>query len=152
MMAKQRTLTPLSGVVESVNDKGVRVGGEWRNFSKYAEGLPDFRQGQQVTLLMDGDFVMGVAGGLAAQSEAGGYRSGDTAPRPAGTSANDAAGGVSGLSRDVLIVRQSSLKAAIDLCAIVAQVNPDVAKTEAVLKVAASFESWVLRPAAQEGR
>jgi hypothetical protein len=145
-MAKQRNLTPLSGVVESVNDKGVRVGGEWRNFSKYAEGLPDFRQGQQVTLLMDGDFVMGVAAGLAAQSEASGYRSGDTAPRPISNGANEAAGGVPGLSRDVLIVRQSSLKAAIDLCAIVAQVNPDVARSESVLKVAASFESWVLRP------
>jgi hypothetical protein len=151
-MAKQRNLTPLSGVVESVNDKGVRVGGEWRNFSKYAENLPDFRQGQQVTLLMDGDFVMGVAGGLAAQSEASGYRSGDTAPRHTGTSANEAAGGVPGLSRDVLIVRQSSLKAAIDLCAIVAQVSPDVVKTEAVVKVAAALESWVLRPVAPEGR
>jgi hypothetical protein len=151
-MAKQRNLTPLSGVVESVNDKGVKLGGEWRNFSKYAENLPDFRQGQQVTLLMDGDFVMGVAGGLAAQSEAGGYRGGDTAPRPISTSGNEAAGGVPGLSRDVLIVRQSSLKAAIDLCAIVAQGSPDVAKTETVLKVAANFESWVLRPAAPEGR
>jgi hypothetical protein len=151
-MAKQRNLTPLSGVVESVNDKGVKVGGEWRNFSKYAENLPDFRQGQQVTLLMDGDFVMGVAGGLAAQSEVSGHSTGDTAPRPISNGANEAAGGVPGLSRDVLIVRQSSLKAAIDLCAIVAQVNPSAAKTEAVVKVAAAFESWVLRPPAPEGR
>jgi hypothetical protein len=147
-----RELVPLTGVVEATNEKGVKVDGEWRNWSKYCKDRPTLTRGQQVTLLMDGDFVMGVAGGLAAQSEASGYRSGDTAPRPISNGANEAAGGVPGLSRDVLIVRQSSLKAAVDLCAVVAQVNPSGAKTEAVLKVAAAFESWVLRPSAPEGR
>lgn len=152
----RKPLTPLTGLVQSVNDKGVKVDGEWRNFSKYATDLPEFEVGQRVTLLLDGDFVMGVGGGLSERTAAGGHAGGDAAPRRIAPDPSTDHGwsdgvvaGVAGVSRDVLIVRQSSLKAAVDLCAIVAQIDPAAAHSEAVLLVADKFVAWVLRP---EGR
>ena len=41
------------GAVEQVNDKGVKIGGEWRNFSKFAPDLVPPSRGQRVTVQLD---------------------------------------------------------------------------------------------------
>src|SRR3954468_19392774 len=62
-MAVQRAPTgTVSGVVEAVNPKGLKVEGTWYNRSQYRSygGVLWPTRGQQVTLLLDGDWLVDV--------------------------------------------------------------------------------------------
>jgi len=57
-----QTATPaetIRGAVEQVNERGVKLGGRWFNFSKYAAVTPPAR-GQAVILTVKGDFISAV--------------------------------------------------------------------------------------------
>ena len=108
----------LVGIAEQVNDKGVKVGGAWRNYSKFAPGLVPPQRGARVTVRLDGQgFVRGIEAADAV------LPIGDTAP-----------------SRDTLIVRQCVLKVAAEFCAS----RPDT-KTADLFALAARMEQWVTR-------
>lgn len=127
----KRDLEAVEVEIEAVNDRGVKFDGEWHNYSKYAKNLPEFRKGQTVTLLLDGDFVMGVEG--APQPSSNGE---------AKASQSASSGSTVGADRDRLIVREVALKAAVELGA----ASDPIASSDAVLSVAAKFEAWLLRP------
>lgn len=48
-----RETTQISGQVESVNEKGIKLGGAWYNFSKH-HTVPAVTKGQSVTLDIEG--------------------------------------------------------------------------------------------------
>ncbi|MGI8422984.1 MAG: hypothetical protein ACR2NO_02510 [Chloroflexota bacterium] len=50
----------VKGLVEQVNDRGVKLGGKWFNFSKYAQITAPTR-GQAVLMTVRGDFIAGIA-------------------------------------------------------------------------------------------
>lgn len=91
----QRTI---SGTVESVNPKGVKVNGEWANFSKFAADITPPERGQFVTLTLDkSGFVREVAA-------EGGNEPQGRQPQPAG-------------QKDRTITRLACLKAAAEFAA-----------------------------------
>lgn len=52
-----RETTQISGQVESVNEKGIKLGGAWYNFSKFNKVLTP-RRGDQITLTVEnGKFI-----------------------------------------------------------------------------------------------
>jgi len=113
---QQRTV---SGTVEAVNPKGVKVNGEWMNWSKWAEDPTPPERGQHVTLTLDkAGFVRSVETDGAATT---------TAQQPAG-------------QKDRLIVRQSSIKTAFSF----AESRPDMKAADAI-KLAAIIEQWIYR-------
>lgn len=115
----QRTI---SGTVESVNPKGVKVNGEWANFSKFAADITPPERGQFVTLTLDkSGFVREI------EAAGGGSEPLGRQPQPAG-------------QKDRTITRLAVLKAAAEFAAS----RPNATSAD-VLKVAASWEAWVLR-------
>jgi len=59
-MTQMAPAETVKGLVEQVNDRGVKLGGKWFNFSKYAQVAPPTR-GQTVLLTVKGDFIAGIA-------------------------------------------------------------------------------------------
>jgi len=105
-----------------VNERGVKIAGQWHNVSKWAEDVVMPERGQTVRLVLDnGGFIRAI--------------------EPAGPTPirQGAAGGPD--LRELRIIRQCVLKAAVDRAA----GRPDVSTSD-VLKVAEAFEAWVLRP------
>jgi len=106
----------LVGRVESVNDRGVRIDGTWRNISKWADDVTMPARGQVVALTLDGSgFVRAIAPAADAPPS-----------RQAG--------------RETTITRLSVLKAAAEFGA----ARPDLKSCD-VLAIAAAWERWVLR-------
>lgn len=110
----------VEGLVEAANDRGIKVGGEWRNMSKFHQlELP--AQGARARLELDSKgFIRSVQVLDAA---------------PPSTSSSD---------RTVEIRRLACLKAAATFCGHYATVHEDVKSTD-VLKVAEAFERWVTK-------
>lgn len=119
---QQRTV---SGTVEAVNPKGVKVNGEWHNWSKWADDPTPPERGQIVTLTLD---------------KAGFVRSAETdGSGPTNTTPQQSAG-----QKDRTITRLAVLKAAVEFAA-----SRPEAKSSDVLKIAESWERWVLREDAE---
>jgi len=117
----------VTGRVASVNEKGLKFEGarEWLNVSKYADGLILPEKGETVTV------TLGKAGFLRAV--ASGDRS-EVVPM------QNSAPGAASSHRDRTITRLAVLKAAAEFAAS----RPESTSTD-VLKIAASWEKWVLR-------
>src|SRR5205085_9056410 len=114
----------ITGRVTSVNPKGLKLddGAEWLNFSKFATDLVPPQLGQAVTLTLDQQgFVRGVAVTGASQGA------------PTGRQASQA-------QREATITRLAALKAAAEFAASRPQL-----KSGDVLRIAGSWERWVLR-------
>ena len=106
------------GTVEQVNDKGVKVGGAWRNYSRFAADMVPPTRGQRVTVQLDGQgFVRAIetAEGVSTVVE-------------------------DGPSKDTTITRLAILKAAAAFGAS----RPDL-KSSDVLRIAESWEAWTTR-------
>jgi hypothetical protein len=122
--------TYVSGVVRSVNDKGIKLEGQetWLNVSKFAVGVVLPERGASVTCTLDkGGFLRSVS---AADGSA------FSLPRVAGGS--DAPPSPS--TRDRTITRLAVLKAAAEFGA----ARPSL-KSGHVLAIAASWERWINR-------
>ena len=127
--------TTVSGVVTAVNPKGVKLAGEsdWLNFSKFATDLVIPERGEAVLLLLDkSGFIRSVQPAVG-PARSSGTASPQNAPRgqygPAGASA-----------KDRTITRLAVLKAAAEYAA-----SKPQSSSGDVLKIAASWERWVLR-------
>lgn len=122
----------ITGIVRSVNDKGLRLDGftDWFNVSKFAVGVTLPERGAAVTCTLD------KAGFLRAVETTDGVP-----PRVAGGS--DAPATPS--TKDRTITRLAVLKAAAEFGA----ARPNLRSGE-VLKIAASWERWVNRETAAE--
>ena len=109
----------IEGLVESANDHGIKVGGEWRNVSKFKPvDLPD--RGTRVRLELDAKgFIRDLEVLDSKLSE------------PLKTV---------GVDRDRTITRLAVLRSAVQLAA----GRADLKSTD-VLKIAELFEVWVLR-------
>jgi hypothetical protein len=106
------------GLVEATNPKGVKVEGRWWNWSQYGPRLPRPQRGQTVWLVAKRAFV-----------------------RELEIVEGDASGqGPGGPPKDVLIVRQTCLKAAAEFCASRAEL-----KSADLLALAERMEAWVCR-------
>ena len=106
------------GIVELVNDGGIKIGGAWMNYSKFAPDLVPPQRGQRVTAQLDkSGFVRSIAAADAVST------TGNTVP-----------------TKDVLIVRQCVVKAAAAFCAS----RPDL-KSSDLLALAERLEAWVTR-------
>lgn len=122
--------TYVSGVVRSVNEKGLKLEGydDWFNISKFAVGCVLPERGASVTCTLD------KGGFLRAVSAADG--SALSLPRVAGGS--DAPSAPS--TRDRTITRLAVLKAAAEFGA----ARPSL-KSGHILAIAASWERWISR-------
>jgi hypothetical protein len=108
----------IEGVVESVNERGIRVAGDWRNVSKFHPvDLPD--RGARVRLDLDGKGFIKTVQVL------------DQAPRAS-----------SAADRDRTITRLSVLKTAAAFLARMGQVHDGV-KSEHVIPLAERWLAWV---------
>jgi hypothetical protein len=119
----------VSGVVRSVNDKGLKLEGwdTWMNVSKFAVGVVLPERGETVTCTLD------KAGFLRAVAPSDGV-----APVRGGSDVLAAAAAPS--QKDRTITRLACLKAAAEFAA-----SRDL-KSGHVLSIAASWEKWVNRP------
>jgi hypothetical protein len=118
----------LTGRVVSVNEKGLKFegAGAWINVSKYAVGVTLPERGQEVTVTLD------TAGFLRAVQLADGSAPGVVpAPHAASTMVQQ---------KDRTITRLAVLKAAAEYAA-----SKPQSSSADVLKIAASWERWVLR-------
>ena len=110
----------VEGLVEAINDRGIRVAGEWRNVSKFHPvHLPE--RGTRVRLALD-------AKGFIKSMQVL-----DDAPSSAGSSWS---------SRDDTITRLSVLKTAANFLAQMGQVHQGV-KSEHVIPLAERWLAWV---------
>ena len=111
----------LVGLVESVNEKGVKIAGEWLNFSKWATDVTLPERGQVVALSLDkAGFVRSIAPAAATP---------------------DAQHGPS-VGRETLIIRQTCVKASAEFCAS----RPELRTTD-LLALAERMEAWIWREA-----
>ena len=113
----------ISGQVEATNDKGIRLGGRWFNYSQFGPEQPRPRRGQTVQLQARGSFIKSLAVLEGQQGERG--KNGSQRP-------------VAG--RETAITRLAVLKAAAEFLA----ARSD-ARSADVLKVAERWEAWVIR-------
>ena len=119
----------VEGIVESANDRGVKVGGEWRNVSRFHPvDLPD--RGARVRLELDNKGFIRSLQILQAAANAG-----------ASTIT----------TRDREIRRMAVLKAAANFLGLMSQAREEV-KSDHVLLLADKWLAWVERPEpAEEG-
>ncbi len=120
MWLPQQSVEQSAGVVEAVNERGVRIAGQWHNFSKFSD-VPRPMTGAQVELTLKGGWIQSLE--VVDESPSHGEKS----FQPATT-------------RERTIARLAVLKSAAAYCA----ARPD-AKANDVLKVATAWEAWVLR-------
>ena len=117
----------VEGIVEGANDCGIKVGGEWRNASKFHPvDLPD--RGTRVRLELDGKGFIRALHILDAASRAG-----------ASTTS----------TRDCEIRRMAVLKAAANFLGLMSQCREEV-KSDHVLLLADKWLAWVERPKSEE--
>ena len=122
--------THQSGIVRSVNDKGLKLEGfdSWFNVSKYAQDVTLPERGQEVTVTLD-------SSGFIRRVDAADGSLPSAAPQSAPQSAQSA-------TRERTITRLAVLKAAAEFGA--ARGN---LKSGDVLAIAATWERWVNRDA-----
>jgi hypothetical protein len=119
----------VTGRVEAVNERGLKLNGEWLNVSRYAVGVVLPERGAAVACTLD------KAGFLRSVEVV------DALPAPvAGGSDSQLATHNSQLTRDRTITRLAVLKAAAEFAA-----ARDGLKSGHVLSIAASWEKWVMR-------
>ena len=121
MAQTQPQVERVAGVVEAVNERGVRIAGTWHNFSRFAD-VPRPMKGARVELQVKGGSIQSLE-----------VVDGATGADSARATASDG-------SRERTIARLAILKSAAAYCA----ARPD-AKASDVLKVATAWEAWVLR-------
>jgi hypothetical protein len=126
MAVSRDPLPTVTGTVTSVNPKGLKLDGAagWLNFSKYAPDIVPPMNGQTVTLTLDR------AGFIRAVDAAGGSQEAVQARQATAS------------QRDATITRLAVLKAAAAFGA-----SRRDLKSGEVLKIAESWERWVLRDA-----
>jgi hypothetical protein len=128
-MAKQI----VSGEVEAVNAKGLKIDGSWLNYSKFYKGTTPGR-GDEVELVVDGNWINDISvknGGAVALP--GSAKSGAPRDRASGRY----------LDTDLRIARQVALKAAVDRANASGEDDDDK-----VIALAAKFEAFLNKPLA----
>ncbi len=109
----------LVGLVEGVNEKGVKIAGEWRNISKWATDVTLPERGQVVAVALDkSGYVRAIAPAAATP---------DAQQQPSA-------------GRETLIIRQTCIKAAAEFCAS----RPELRSAD-LIALAERMEQWVLR-------
>jgi hypothetical protein len=120
----------VTGIVRSVNEKGLKLEGQenWFNVSKFAVGVVLPERGQAVACTLD------KAGFLRAVEGVG------ELPAPVRGGSDVLAAAAAPSQKDRTITRLACLKAAAEFAA------PRDLKSGHVLSIAASWEKWVNRP------
>ncbi|MCL5021100.1 MAG: hypothetical protein M1339_05445 [Bacteroidetes bacterium] len=54
---KKTSKVPVSGTIERVNEKGIKVNGEWFNFSKFMSNVPVLREGDKIEFKSSKNFI-----------------------------------------------------------------------------------------------
>ena len=54
---KKTSKVPISGTIERVNEKGIKVNGEWFNFSKFMSNVPVLREGDLIEFKSSKNFI-----------------------------------------------------------------------------------------------
>ncbi len=54
---KKTSKVPVSGTIERVNEKGIKVNGEWFNFSKFMSSVPALREGDLIEFKSSKNFI-----------------------------------------------------------------------------------------------
>ena len=54
---KKTAKVPVSGTIERVNEKGIKVNGEWFNFSKFMSSVPALREGDLIEFKSSKNFI-----------------------------------------------------------------------------------------------
>ena len=54
---KKTSKVPVSGTIERVNEKGIKVNGEWFNFSKFMSSVPTLREGDLIEFKSSKNFI-----------------------------------------------------------------------------------------------
>jgi hypothetical protein len=127
----------VTGVVEAVNERGIKINGAWTNISKFAVGVVLPERGETVALTLDkSGFIRSCdpANGYAVD---GSSKSGGGPPGAAGLPDSP---GRSSAARDRTITRLAVLKAAAEFGA----ARPQL-KSGHILSIAASWERWITR-------
>ena len=128
-MAMQQGTTgeTLTGLVEATNPKGIKVAGQWVNFSRFGN-VPRPDQGQMVTLTVKDGFIKTLEVLDSSHTAAAPDPWGESAPRP------------SAPSKDIQIARAVALKGAIDFAT-----SRGEMKSSDVTRLAEVWEGWLLR-------
>ena len=61
---------PMSGTIERVNEKGIKVNGEWFNFSKFMSNVPVLREGDKIEFKSSKNFINEVSKVIPANGSA----------------------------------------------------------------------------------
>ena len=54
---KKTSKVPISGTIERVNEKGIKVNGEWFNFSKFMSNVPVLHEGDMIEFKSSKNFI-----------------------------------------------------------------------------------------------
>ncbi len=79
---KKTSKVPVSGTIERVNDKGIKVNGEWFNFSKFMSSVPTLREGDLIEFKSSKNFINEVSKVTPANGSA---KSDGAIPKASGT-------------------------------------------------------------------
>lgn len=122
-----------TGVVAAVNPKGLRLDGhdDWMNLSKFAPGVVLPERGATVTVAVDSKGFLRACDVVEGAMATNGHGV---------TSAAPGAQNAPGSQKDRTITRLAVLKAAAEYAA-----SKATSSSADVLKIAASWERWVLR-------
>jgi hypothetical protein len=128
-MSAQSTLTVRTVHVDEVNDRGIRVEGEWINYSKWPKSLDKVDPGLDVEIEQDKDgYIRRLTVIEAALADA---EPDDSVPPRLSTFLS---------TKDVLIIRQTCIKVAAAFCASRLEL-----KSSYLLALAERLEGWVVR-------
>jgi hypothetical protein len=141
MAVQMKARQTVRGEVEAVNDKGVRIAGQWWNFSRYHAVPHPYRDARvEVTVTEGSNWIEAL---VVIEDSKGVPVRHQPAPEPTAQDAHSEPQRPSAPSsaRDALIARQVALKAAVAYCS-----AREAAKATDILPLAASFEAWLTRP------
>ena len=54
---KKTSKVPVSGTIERVNEKGIKLNGEWFNFSKFMPRVPELKEGDLIEFKSSKNFI-----------------------------------------------------------------------------------------------
>ena len=54
---KKSSAVPVSGIIERINEKGIKVNGEWFNFSKFMSNVPVLHEGDMIEFKSSKNFI-----------------------------------------------------------------------------------------------
>ncbi|HEY7066410.1 MAG TPA: hypothetical protein VII06_33365 [Chloroflexota bacterium] len=140
-MQQQKARQVIRGEVEVTNDKGVRIAGQWWNYSRYhAVPHPYEDELVEVTVPEGQNWIEGL---VVVEDSKGCTVLHQPAPEPLAEQAHRAPQRATAPSsaRDAMIARHVALKAAVSYCAAREQ-----ATTEHILPLASRLEAWLTRP------